>query len=246
MSKAVKFVIAIVRSPDSPLPIYVQDSERIEMSFVRIEVEQVLEEEANELQQAFTNKQEQEHTMLQVLMRVEKEQRITEDARISAEQNVAAQKSTANVLQKYEDTTDSIVQMEERLIIAQSTSEATLLYQTGSVKEHQFPREPLSKEVQLIRGENENFNMKAETMTVEEVKRQRSKATTNEKIAVPIELCEIVGRSFTFKLKLTNYNLASGNENFTVLSICREENGNNFRHNEIASKNSSIGYFYEK
>ncbi|KAK9110985.1 hypothetical protein Scep_018504 [Stephania cephalantha] len=38
-------------------------------------------------------------------------------------------------------------------------------------------REPLSKEVQFIRGENENFNMKAETMTVEEVKRQRSKAT---------------------------------------------------------------------
>ncbi|KAK9169090.1 hypothetical protein Syun_001230 [Stephania yunnanensis] len=37
--------------------------------------------------------------------------------------------------------------------------------------------EQLSKEVQLIRGENENFNMKAETMTIEEVKRQRSKAT---------------------------------------------------------------------
>ncbi|KAK9083412.1 hypothetical protein Scep_029883 [Stephania cephalantha] len=38
-------------------------------------------------------------------------------------------------------------------------------------------REPLSKEVQFIRGENENFNMKAETITLEEVKRQRSKAT---------------------------------------------------------------------
>ncbi|KAK9126528.1 hypothetical protein Scep_015374 [Stephania cephalantha] len=81
-------------------------------------------------------------------MRVEKEQRITEDARISAEQNVAAKKSAANVLQeKYEDTMASIVQMEasivqmeERLINAQSTSEATLHYQTGSVKEHQSPR----------------------------------------------------------------------------------------------------------
>ncbi|KAK9111212.1 hypothetical protein Scep_018731 [Stephania cephalantha] len=41
----------------------------------------------------------------------------------------------------------------------------------------QINREPLSKEVQLIRDENENFNIKAETMTVEEVKRQRSKAT---------------------------------------------------------------------
>ncbi|KAK9158448.1 hypothetical protein Scep_005022 [Stephania cephalantha] len=55
---------------------------------------------------------------------------------------------------------------------------------------------------------------------------------TNEKIAVPIELYEIVGKSFTFKLKLTNYNLASGNENFTVSSICHEEYGDNFRHNE--------------
>ncbi|KAK9107889.1 hypothetical protein Syun_023900 [Stephania yunnanensis] len=55
-------------------------------------------------------------------------------------------------------------------------------------------QEPLSKEVQLIRGETEHFNMKAETMTIEEVKRQRSKATTNENIAVPIELCEIVGK----------------------------------------------------
>ncbi|KAK9115363.1 hypothetical protein Syun_022160 [Stephania yunnanensis] len=57
---------------------------------------------------------------------------------------------------------------------------------------------------------------------------------TNEKI-VPIELCEIVGRSFTFKLKLTNYNLASGNENFTVSSICHEEYGDNFRHDELMS-----------
>ncbi|KAK9162941.1 hypothetical protein Syun_003843 [Stephania yunnanensis] len=95
----------------------------------------------------------------------------------------------------------------------------------------QMNREQLSKEVKLIRGENENFNMKAETTTIEEVKRQRSKATTNEKI-VPIELYEIVGRSFTFKLKLTNYNLASGNENFTVSSICHEEYGDNFRYNE--------------
>ncbi|KAK9128219.1 hypothetical protein Syun_017016 [Stephania yunnanensis] len=111
--------------------------------------EQVLEEEANELQQALTNKQGQEHTMLrsfshmhyQVLMRVEKEQRITKDASISAEQNVAAQKPDAIMLQeKYDDTMASIVQMEERLIITQSTSEATLHYQTGSVKEHQSPR----------------------------------------------------------------------------------------------------------
>ncbi|KAK9168943.1 hypothetical protein Syun_001083 [Stephania yunnanensis] len=60
---------------------------------------------------------------------------------------------------------------------------------------------------------------------------------TNEKI-VPIELCEIVGKSFTFKLKLTNYNLASGNENFTVSSICHEEYGDNFRHDECYDEES--------
>ncbi|KAK9130667.1 hypothetical protein Sjap_011154 [Stephania japonica] len=36
--------------------------------------------------------------------------------------------------------------------------------------------EPLTKEVQLIRKENENFDIKAETMMVDEVKRQRSMA----------------------------------------------------------------------
>ncbi|KAK9107506.1 hypothetical protein Syun_023517 [Stephania yunnanensis] len=51
------------------------------------------------------------------------------------------------------------------------------LVDMDQIQKLELIREPLSKEVQLIRGENENFNMKAETMTVEEVKRQRSKAT---------------------------------------------------------------------
>ncbi|KAK9089021.1 hypothetical protein Scep_028103 [Stephania cephalantha] len=118
-----------------------------------------------------------------------------------------------------------------------SSTSATKIYTSPDIEEiASFMKgEPLSKEVQLIRGENENFNIKAETMTVEEVKRQRSKATTNGKIAIPIELSEIVGRSFTFKLKLANYNLARGNENLTVSSVCHEENGDNFCHNEARS-----------
>ncbi|KAK9145084.1 hypothetical protein Sjap_004987 [Stephania japonica] len=40
----------------------------------------------------------------------------------------------------------------------------------------QISREPMTKEVQLIRKENEIFDVKAETMIVEEVKRQRSMA----------------------------------------------------------------------
>ncbi|KAK9103080.1 hypothetical protein Sjap_020334 [Stephania japonica] len=39
--------------------------------------------------------------------------------------------------------------------------------------------EPLTKEVQLIRKENEIFDVKAETMTIEEVKHQRSTAKRN-------------------------------------------------------------------
>ncbi|KAK9092024.1 hypothetical protein Syun_026935 [Stephania yunnanensis] len=60
-----------------------------------------------------------------------------------------------------------------------SSTSATKIYTSPDIEEiASFMKgEQLSKEVQLIRGENENFNMKAETMTIEEVKRQRSKAT---------------------------------------------------------------------
>ncbi|KAK9099798.1 hypothetical protein Scep_023228 [Stephania cephalantha] len=60
-----------------------------------------------------------------------------------------------------------------------SSTSATKIYTSPDIEEiASFMKgEQLSKEVQLIRGENENFNMKAETMTIEEVKRQRSKVT---------------------------------------------------------------------
>lgn len=58
-----------------------------------------LEQEVAELRRALSDKQEQENAMLQVLMRVEQEQRVTEDARRFSEQDAAAQRYAAQVLQ---------------------------------------------------------------------------------------------------------------------------------------------------
>lgn len=99
-----------------------------------------LEQEVIELRQLLADKQEQEHAMLQVLMRVEQEQRVTEDARIFAEQDAAAQRYAAQVLQeKYEEAVASLAQMEKRVVMAESMLEATLQYQ-GQVKAQPSPR----------------------------------------------------------------------------------------------------------
>ncbi|MFS7949985.1 putative Rab-GTPase-TBC domain-containing protein [Helianthus anomalus] len=106
-----------------------------------------LERDVAELQQALACKQEQENAMLQVLMRVEQEQRATEDARVYAEQDAAAQRYAVNMLQeKYEAATSSLAEMEERLVMAESMLEATLQYQSGQHKAPSSPRtnqEPL-------------------------------------------------------------------------------------------------------
>ncbi|XP_072974808.1 uncharacterized protein [Typha angustifolia] len=106
-----------------------------------------LEQEALELRQALADKQEQEHAMLQVLIRVEQEQKVTEDARIFAEQDAAAQRYAANVLQeKYEEATALLAQMENRAVMAETMLEATLQYQSSQLKAQQpsspSPRTP--------------------------------------------------------------------------------------------------------
>ncbi|ERM95683.1 hypothetical protein AMTRI_Chr08g165430 [Amborella trichopoda] len=107
-----------------------QDNRRL----LSAKVEQ-LEQEVAELRQALADKQEQEHAMIQVLMRVEQEQRVTEDARRFAEQDAAAQRYAANVLQeKYEEAMASLAQMEKRVVMAESMLEATLQYQSSQVK----------------------------------------------------------------------------------------------------------------
>ncbi|KAG7998720.1 hypothetical protein I3843_01G270600 [Carya illinoinensis] len=102
-----------------------------------------LEQEVSELRRGLTDKQEQESAMLQVLMRVEQDQRVTEDARRFAEQDAAAQRYAAQVLQeKYEEAAASIAEMEKRVVMAESMLEATLQYQSGQLKAQPSPRSP--------------------------------------------------------------------------------------------------------
>ncbi|CAA0830049.1 Ypt/Rab-GAP domain of gyp1p superfamily protein [Striga hermonthica] len=100
-----------------------------------------LEQQVSELKQALADKQEQESAMLQILMRVEQEQKVTEDARIFAEQDAAAQRCAAQVLQeKYEEACATVAEMEKRAVMAESMLEATLQYQSGQTKAHHSPR----------------------------------------------------------------------------------------------------------
>ncbi|KAK1572269.1 hypothetical protein Q3G72_029945 [Acer saccharum] len=102
---------------------------------------ELLEQEVTELRRAVSDKQEQENAMLQVLMRVEQEQRVTEDARRFAEQDAAAQRYAAQVLQeKYEEAIASLADMEKRVVMAESMLEATLQYQSGQLKAQPSPR----------------------------------------------------------------------------------------------------------
>jgi AcrR family transcriptional regulator len=89
-------------------------------------LEQV-ESEMENLRQVVVEKEEQERAMLQVMMRIEHEQRLTEDARLFAEQDAAAQRHAANMLQeKYEEAMNQLSALEKRAIMAESMLEATL------------------------------------------------------------------------------------------------------------------------
>ncbi|XP_010554563.1 PREDICTED: TBC1 domain family member 8B-like isoform X2 [Tarenaya hassleriana] len=100
-----------------------------------------LEQEVTELRRLLSDKQEQESAMLQVLMRVEQEQKVTEDARRFAEQDAAAQRYAAQVLQeKYEEAVATLAEMEKRAVMAESMLEATLQYQSGQLKAQPSPR----------------------------------------------------------------------------------------------------------
>ncbi|KAM1249883.1 hypothetical protein ACFX2G_033195 [Malus domestica] len=75
---------------------------------------------------------QQETAMLKVLMWMEQEQKVTEDAQLRAEQEAAAQKSAVNVLQeKYDKAMSSRTEMEKRVKVAESMLEATLQYESG-------------------------------------------------------------------------------------------------------------------
>ncbi|KAJ0958405.1 putative Rab-GTPase-TBC domain-containing protein [Helianthus annuus] len=99
-----------------------------------------MEHEMSELEQLLADKKEQEKAMLEVLMRVEQEQRIAEDARRSAERDAAAQKYLVKILEeKYEQAMNSLAQMEKRAVMAESMLEATKQYDSGQVKAQAMP-----------------------------------------------------------------------------------------------------------
>ncbi|GLT47859.1 hypothetical protein SLA2020_215190 [Shorea laevis] len=100
-----------------------------------------LEQEVAELRQALSDKKEQESAMLKVLMRVEQDQRITEDARRRSEQEAASRRHALTVLQeKYDEAMASLAQMENRVIMAESLLEATKQYESGQAKALSSPR----------------------------------------------------------------------------------------------------------
>ncbi|GMJ11937.1 hypothetical protein like AT3G55020 [Hibiscus trionum] len=95
-----------------------------------------LEQEVNELCKALSEKLEQENAMLQVLMRVEQDQKETEDARMFAEQDAAGQRNSVQVLQaKYDEASAKLAEVEKRAVLAESMLEATLQYQSGKSKD---------------------------------------------------------------------------------------------------------------
>lgn len=78
---------------------------------------------------------------ISVLIRLEQDQKVTEDARRRAEQDLAAQKLEVHMLQeKYEKAMASIAEMQKRVKMAESMLEATLQYESGQSKALSSPR----------------------------------------------------------------------------------------------------------
>lgn len=137
----------------------VKEDNRRELS-ARVEE---LQQEVTELRQLLEDKKQQENVMLQVLMRVEQEQKATEDARIFAEKDAAAQRYAVLVIQeKYERAMASVAQMEKRVVMAESMLEATLQYESGQVKAQSSPspvRPDSSEELQTRRTSLLSFGL---------------------------------------------------------------------------------------
>ncbi|KAL1822659.1 hypothetical protein ACET3Z_009437 [Daucus carota] len=100
-----------------------------------------LQKEVDELRLTLADKNEQEDMMRQVLLRVEEEHKLAQEARISAEQDASAQRYAAQVIQeKYEKAMTSVTAMEKRVVTAESMLEATLQYESDQGKAQSSPR----------------------------------------------------------------------------------------------------------
>ncbi|KAJ7549494.1 hypothetical protein O6H91_07G056100 [Diphasiastrum complanatum] len=94
------------------------------------------------LNQEVLDKEEQERAMLQVMLRMEHEQKVTEDARRFAEEDAALQHHAASLLkEKYEKAVEELAAMERRAIMAESILEATLQYQALDNGAQNSPRQ---------------------------------------------------------------------------------------------------------
>ncbi|CAK9220937.1 unnamed protein product [Sphagnum troendelagicum] len=86
-----------------------------------------LEAEVGTLQKALSDKEEQEQVMVQVLVRMEQEQRVADDARRFAEQDASLQRMQVMA----EKATQELAAMEKRAVMAESMLEATLNSESG-------------------------------------------------------------------------------------------------------------------
>ncbi|CAM6056598.1 unnamed protein product [Sphagnum tenellum] len=89
-----------------------------------------LEAEVGTLQKALSDKEEQEQVMVQVLVRMEQEQRVADDARRFAEQDASLQRLQVMA----EKATQELAAMEKRAVMAESMLEATLNSESGWVR----------------------------------------------------------------------------------------------------------------
>ncbi|CAI0471612.1 unnamed protein product [Linum tenue] len=131
--------------------------------WLKVELCRLLEEKrsailrAEELETALMEMVKQDNRRelsAKVLMRVEQEQKITEEARVIAEKEAAAQRREFDSLrEKYDKAMGLIAQMEKRVVMAESMLEATAQYQSGQTKA-QFVEPPGAVRNQSTTGEN--------------------------------------------------------------------------------------------
>ncbi|KAH6797730.1 Ypt/Rab-GAP domain of gyp1p superfamily protein [Perilla frutescens var. hirtella] len=152
----------------------VQEDNRMELA---AKVEK-LEKEVAELRQLLADKKEGENAMLQVLLKVEQEQRETDQARRFAEQEAATHKQALHALQEKYDK--AMADMEKRVVMAESMLEATLQYETGQSKASSSPK---SGRPEL----QDNPSKKAGILSFGLGWRDRSKASNDDTGNVPDE-----------------------------------------------------------
>ncbi|KAG6401492.1 hypothetical protein SASPL_138349 [Salvia splendens] len=93
-----------------------------------------LENEVAELRQVLADKKEGEKAMLEVVLKVEQEQRIADETRCSAEQQLRA------LQEKCDKAMASLDDKEKRVVMAETMLEATLQYESGQSKASSLPK----------------------------------------------------------------------------------------------------------